>query len=280
MATNSLFDFTEQLEEQELASDLISESIQNVGFNILYLPRTHTQLNPVLGEDTASEFLQSYEVEMYLETVEGFSPDYLSRFGIEIHDEARFTISRRTWPDRVGGTLERPREGDLLYWPLTKSVFQITFVQDQRPFFQMGALYTWTITVATFRYSNEKFRTGIPEVDNIENKYASGATINLSGVTGDFLENEVVYQGDLLTKTFFAEVVSFASDVLTVKHFGGTIQAATITGEDSGATGTVTTSSLASFGDPQNEQYKDNKAIQDASDVIVDWDPHNPFGSG
>ena len=43
---------------------------------------------------------------------------------------------------RLGLQIDRPAEGDLIYFPLTDSLFEIKFVEHENPFYQLGSLYS------------------------------------------------------------------------------------------------------------------------------------------
>lgn len=123
----------------------------------------------IYGEESYSKFDSQYFVEMYIKNVEGFGGqgDFLSKFNLEIRDQVTLTIARRTFFDEVGAytSFTRPREGDLVYFPLNKKLFEIKFVEHEAIFYQLGALQTFDLTCELFEYSNEIFNTGIQEID-------------------------------------------------------------------------------------------------------------------
>ena len=140
------------------------------GHDVYYLPRTRIQDDLIIGEDSYSEFNSHYFVEMYIKNVEGFGGqgDFLSKFNLEIRDQVTFTVARRTFNDEVGSqtSFVRPREGDLIYFPLNNKIFEIKFVEHEAIFYQLGALQTFDLTCELFEYSNEILNTGISAVDD------------------------------------------------------------------------------------------------------------------
>ena len=131
--------------EQSLYEDLIVESLQIYGQDIYYVPRTLVSRDNILGEDPASKFDDAYLMEAYLENIDGFegAGDLMSKFGLEIRDEATFVISRRVWERLVGKfstnvSDPRPQEGDVIFLPMTNSFFEINFVEDDSPFYQLS----------------------------------------------------------------------------------------------------------------------------------------------
>ena len=166
-------------EEKKLFEDLILEGLKIYGHDVYYLPRTLVNQDLILGEDVASKFNAAYLCEMYMDTTEGFGgeQELISKFGLEIREDSTFTVSKRRWNDLVEdpATLikaDRPNEGDLIYFPLMNSFFEIQFVEDQEPFFQLGNLPVYKLRVTRFEYSSERLDTGVSDIDAAEDKYS------------------------------------------------------------------------------------------------------------
>lgn len=161
--------------EQRLVEDLVIESLKIYGQDIYYLPRTQVATDNIFDEDTLSQFNQAYPLEMYIQNVDGFEGqgDLFTKFGIEIRDQATFVLSKRRWEqlvDTSGGTFAldaRPAEGDLLFFPLTGSMFEIKLVDFQNPFYQLSKINVFNLQCETFEYSSEVINTGIEVIDNI-----------------------------------------------------------------------------------------------------------------
>lgn len=171
MATSVFFNNFQSSQEQLLIENLIIESIQIYGHDLYYIPRTRIAMDSLYQEDTSSEFNAAYYVDMYIKSVDGFDGDgdFISKFGLEIRDRVTFCVARRTFSNEVGTTAElnRPREGDLIYFPLNKKVFEIKFVEHEAIFYQLGALQLFELSCELFEYSSERFNTGIAEIDNL-----------------------------------------------------------------------------------------------------------------
>lgn len=137
-----------------------------------YIPRKLGNFDALYTADDQSVYDQAFMVEFYIKSVDGFSGDgnFMSKFGLEIRDQVVFSMAQKVFNQEIGGytTLTRPREGDVIYFPLNNKVFQIKFVNKFEMFYQLGALQTWEMTCELFEYSNEIFNTGIPEVDRIQ----------------------------------------------------------------------------------------------------------------
>ena len=183
MTTNHFFQSGNSIgatSEQRLVEDLVIESLKVYGHDIYYLPRTLVNKDTIFDEDELSRFTQAYPLEMYLDNVNGYEGqgDIFTRFGLEVRDQATFVLAKRRWEDLVltsGGTFTqtaRPSEGDLLYFPKTKSIFEIKYVDFQNPFYQLNQIYVFKLVCELFEYSSEDLDTGIEEIDVIETKYS------------------------------------------------------------------------------------------------------------
>lgn len=176
MATNFYFQSGTNIgttNEQRLVEDLIIEAIQIKGHDIYYMPRASVTPDTLFGEDIMSRFTEIYPIEMYLNNVQGWEGDgeLMSKFGIQITDQATFVVSKRRWEDAIGSqsdTLQlplRPAEGDLLYFPKTKAFFEIKYVNHLDPFFQIGKFYVYSMQCELYQYSSERIETGNTEID-------------------------------------------------------------------------------------------------------------------
>jgi len=214
MATNVFFNHAVQT-EQNLIEDLIVESLRFYGHNCYYLPRKIVNEDSILGDAAESSFEDAYEIEMYIEGTEGFEGEgeLYSKFGIETRDSASFILSRRSWERFVSldanlATGLRPNEGDLIYFPLSKSLFEIKFVEHENVFYQMGKLYTFKLSCDLFEYSSEDFNTSITELDT-DLDLASGpiTTLTLADTSSlrDFIVGEKVSQ--MITDTIIIQGV-------------------------------------------------------------------------
>ena len=165
--------------EKRLMENLIIEGLKINGHDVYYLPRTLVNKDLILGEDVASKFNAAYLCEMYMDASSGFGTDgeLISKFGLEIRDDTSFTVSKRRWNDLVEDPATliksgRPNEGDIIYMPLMNSFWEILFVEDQEPFFQLGNLPVYKLRVTRFEYSSERLDTGVSTIDAAEDKYS------------------------------------------------------------------------------------------------------------
>ena len=252
--------------EKRLHEDLIIEGLKIYGQDIYYLPRTLVNRDLVLGEDTSSRFDDSYLLEMYFETTEGFAGEneIINKFGLEIRDDTTVVLSKRRFEEHVASkaTLTatgRPNEGDLIYVPLLKAYFEIQFVEDQEPFYQLGNLPVYKLKVTRWEYANEQINTGNEVLDQTEDKYSL-----------DTLQYkmQLEYGQEILTGR--------GSIALEDYHDYSTGQPSFLMNEDFVATSIQTQSPYAGNLDLNAEAGYDT--VGDLSDDILDFTERNPFG--
>jgi len=158
--------------EQDLYESIIIECLKIYGVELFYIPRKSFNRDLILNEDSLSTYEYAYPIEMYFKNVTGFAGegDLLTKFGVEIRDSASLIVSRRRWDKEVGRSGQaqlstRPAEGDIVYFPLTNSIFEIRRVEDREPFFQIGKLYVYELQVELIQYSSERVTTGVDAID-------------------------------------------------------------------------------------------------------------------
>lgn len=217
MAQNFYFNNVTNSMEQRLIEDLIIESIRIYGIDVWYIPRTLGALDDLLNEDDLPTFDSAYMVEMYVKNVEGFQGDgdFLSKFGLQIRDSMTMTMAMRKFYEDVAGYTEavRPKEGDLLYFPLNNKIFEVKHVEHEAIFYQMGSLQTYDFRVELFEYSNETFNTGIPEIDAWGNKYNTTANNTIAGIESlDSLADNFTIETDAATILDFSAENPFGDD--------------------------------------------------------------------
>jgi len=166
MVTNSYINTTTYTQEQDLIGNLVVESIQMHGQDFIYIPRNLVNVDTVFNEDTLSSFTTTHTIEMQIDSVDGFEGEgeMLSQFGLSINDQIITTVSKSRFLAETGS--ERPKVGDLIYLPLVDKAFQIKFVEDEIPFYQLGKIHVFQLTSELFIYSHETINTGVSEIDD------------------------------------------------------------------------------------------------------------------
>ena len=274
--------YVQNTNEHYLVQSMVDESIKNFGIDVQYLPRTQNNIDTILNDAETSSFSTAYTMEVYLGTLEGFGgQDQIGQFGFEVRDTADFIISMKTFETIVttaDSTILRPREGDLIYLPFSKQLFELTFVEDEQPFFQLGKNYVYQVSTALFRYEDEDFDTGIADVDVIETNLAQRTVLTLqAGGTGTFGSGESVSQA-LAAGSVLAEVLTFVGTTLTVIDRSGNFIASNsipIVGATSGASWTITGVDTNTMAD---DPISDNLEFETAGTSVIDFTETNPFG--
>lgn len=290
MAVNPYFNKFNNLPEQNLIEALTIEAIKIHGMEMYYLPRTMVRRDDFFGEAPYSRFASFKMIEMYMDTTTAFEGgDTFTKFGFEIRDSVKFTVSRKRFKRETG--LERPVEGDLLYLPLNRGLFEIKFVEHENPFYSLGKLLSFQLTCELFQYSEEKMDTGIPEIDVVEEEAGYSITLSLgaTGGTGTFTKGDSVYQfangsitGAMASADARATVLSYDisspnSIVLTDlygKWLTGSSQTVYVTKSDNTAYRTVKGS------DDKFGTYIDdtNQDIETEGHSYLDFSEKHPFG--
>jgi len=180
MPTNIYINNFNNSAEQALMENLIIESIKFYGQDMYWIPRKTVKEDQIYGEDTLSKFDVSYPIELYIKNIEGFEGEgeFISRFGLEIRDQVTLTMAQRRFRELgAGDEFPRPREGDLIYMPLNKKIFEIMFVEHESIFYQAGALPVYDLRCELFRYSSEVIdtNTGIDELDKLDDEFSQVA---------------------------------------------------------------------------------------------------------
>lgn len=190
--------------QQDLMESITIEIIQGTGRDVVYVPRQYANIDKIFGEDMGTSFSTSYVIEAYIKTNTGFKgTDIINQFGIEVKDQLTLVIAKKRFKDIVSAaepTIIRPREGDLIYFPLSKSIFEINFVEHENPFYALGKLYSYELTCEMFSYSMEKITTGntaINEIyDNAFRTFYNLYVYNLIGATS-FYQGQYVQQSGI-----------------------------------------------------------------------------------
>ena len=282
MPTNVFFNHSVST-EQQLYEDLVVESLRIYGHETYYLPRQIIEEDTILNEDVQSKFGDAYSVEMYIENAEGFEGegDLMSKFGVQVRDQATFVISLRTWERFISldsnlATSFRPNEGDLVYFPLSGSMFEIKFVEHEDPFYQVGKLFVFKLRCELFEYSQEDFDTSVIAIDQIEDEQAYSLSMTMgSGNAKDYVANENLTKSG----TVVAEAVSWnqptskllAKDIITTLEVNDVL-----VGAISGAAFTIT--SIDDRMTFSNDAAAQNLDFEGKDSSYLDLSEVNPFG--
>ena len=179
--------------EQGLVQDLVNEQLRMYGIECHYIPRKLVTSRTIMKEVTESRFDQAFPLEAYLMNIDGYAGqgDILTKFGVRVTDEATFVISKERFEEAVAPFLEqddeytlsnRPKEGDLIFFPLGKRMFEIKFVEHERPFYQLQKNYVYQLQCELFEYEDEVIDTNVNAIDEIVQTEGYIARLVLSGI--------------------------------------------------------------------------------------------------
>jgi len=278
--------------EQNLYEDIVIESLKIYGQDVYYLPRETVFEDRVFGDEIPARYNNSYKIEMYIDNTEGFDGegDLFTRFGVEIRDEATFVVSRRRWSQVVSGdnqiTTDRPREGDLIYLTLSNSMFQITHVEHEMPFYQLSNLPVYKCRAQLFDYNSEDFDTGVDTIQKIEE--AHGYTYLLKILGASLNNRKPVLPDTIITQNQSGVLVT--AEVAKYSDSDGLIHAINLSTSDGtwrlfSADSTITVDSATNIHTletvselnklSENEQNTDFGSF---GDDFLDFSEGNPFG--
>ena len=230
MATNVFFRNYDNFNEQQLIDDLVIESIKMYGVDVLYVKRSIGSRDSVFNEDDTPIYDEVFESESYVKNVDGFEGEgnFLSKFGLQIRDQVTFSVANRTFErfvTRENNDIVRPREGDLIFFPLNSKMYEIKNVEHESVFYQSGALQVFDIVCELIEYSNQIFRTGRDNVDAyfddiITDTYTNVGANNASTLVGlantDPIARNLFYEREGDSIIDFTEIDPF-SEVIEIQ---------------------------------------------------------------
>ena len=298
--------------EQSLYADLVSEAIHHRGHSVYYLDRTLVAEDTVLGEDALSKFNTQSSIEMYMEdSGGGFAgqQELMSQFGLQNLSEATFVVSKTKFQEKTkqiqietstdstssgsiqleSGTVsdsqisyilnetaatdsDRPFEGDAIYHPTLKKLFEIDFVDHDNPFHQLDTNPVYKMRCRLFDYGSEELSTGITEIDALED--------SLSIVSSDYqitLEKASIV-GELLTLDFNGFDLSSTAATLdsTIFAIDPPSYGESILLETGGIDFLI--SEEYYIGDGVVDKTTQNELFDTLDDAVLDFSESNPFG--
>jgi hypothetical protein len=274
-----------------LIEDMINECIEISGHNCYYIPRESFDAGDmILGEYSKSQFRKAYIIETYIASVEKFEGqgDFFSKFGLEIRDSSNFVLGRRAFNHYIpSGVRSRPQEGDLLYVPVMRSLFEVKFVEEEIGHFSLGKRnpYVYELKCEKFRYSQETIDTGVTEVDEVQadNGYTIKLNLNTNG-TGVFESGDIAYQSSnssyygMTAQGTVKEWYKADGTLYLYNIIGSFSTGSTIRNKDVANT-SYTLLSSDTMSDFVFYDVYDNSNVDTGADLILDLSELNPFGS-
>lgn len=238
--------------EQGLIQDLINEQLRMYGVEVHYLPRQFITEKTVIKEVIESKFNTAYPIEAYVDTYDGYSdnPTILSKFGIQALNEITLIISRERFKNYISPLIQdqpnikvssRPKEGDLIYFPLGKRLFEVKYVEHEKPFYQLQGLYTYQLRCELFRYEDEIIDTNIDDIDELigGNDVTDSDAVPVGNIVN------LIMTGVGATATATVSIVNGGVRSITVTNRGGGYTSTPTVGISSAPSGGKTATAIA-----------------------------------
>jgi hypothetical protein len=238
--------------EQGLIQDLINEQLRMYGVEVYYLPRMYITEKTVIKELIESKFTNAYPIEAYVDSFDGYgdNPTILSKFGIQALNEITLIISRERFKNYISPLISeqpniklssRPKEGDLVWFPLGDRLFEIKYVEHEKPFYQLQGLYTYELRCELFRYEDEIIDTGVEDIDdNISGSVSIGEDVKPIGSV-----QKLTMVGVGVTASAITGIVNGGIRFITVNNRGGGYTSVPTVGISSAPSGGITASAIA-----------------------------------
>lgn len=284
MGSNRYFNLYHQKQEQSLLNDLVEEAVRIHSIDAIYIPRqAGGKIDPLFREDVLSHFDDYHHIEVYIKNIDGFEGenDIFRKFGLEIKNQITFSISRKSFAKVFGREQPRPKEGDLIYIPLSiaDALYEIRFVNEDSVFYSLGEFYLYDVRCEQAAFEDENIHTGIEIIDDIGDEISALSSLRLdvpSG-SGTFQYGETIYQGESLE-----DAVAKATVVST--ELNGTLKVKDIYGEFSSSNGPIVGVKSGSSYDLQPDdpltgatEITDDFGGKNKEFIVIDFTENNPF---
>ncbi len=289
MATNRYFNKFKATNEQTLVQDLVDETIKIHGVDMVYIPRTLGNEDEIFGEDKKPTFSDGRELEMYVEDFEGFEGEgeTMTQFGLQIKDNLTVTVSKRRFNETFADkNFDYPREGDLIFFPLSKGVFEINYVERENNFFNFGKIFSYQLKCSLFAYTGGDFDTGFDQIDGVTSSVMDQLfNITTTSGVGEFTDGETAHlytnaAGSVTSATISIIDWDTSTDQALVRLIDGvTASASVFVGESSGASYAINTIGVTNdfF---VKDAFEDNTEIDFAAKGFLNFSDADPFSAG
>lgn len=297
MPVNTYFSHNRPNTESNVYEDLVIESIKIYGQDVYYIPRDIIEEDTLLNEVIESKFNDAYMIEMYLKNVDSFGGDgaLLSKFGFSMKDQITLIVAKRRFDQLVSYpnndiTQTKPLEGDLIYLPFAKKLFEVRFIPKDTPFYQLNNIPSYELECELFTYEREKMSTGVPEIDSAMDSYDDVLRIEVSELTGEFEQEgcEITTPGGTTINAIITRreevggiiTLTLSSISLPAGVPVGVTAGSSIVGTNSLAAGLV--SRVIEMEDDDytsNDMFANNDTFEKLKDDFIDFSVDNPFGT-
>jgi hypothetical protein len=276
-----------QKNEQKLVQELVEEAIKIHSINAVYIPRETQKIDPLFREDVLSKFTDHHNVEIYIKNVDGFDGDstIFQKFGLEIKNQITVLISRSSFGKIFGKEMSRPKEGDLLYIPLSiaSALFEIRFVKEDSVFYNLGDFYVFELQCEQYAFQDEQIDTALDEIDEIADEGSQSFILKLQNNTADqFIEGEILFQGEselsANSKAVFVEKIS-NNEIKIKDMLGEFLPNITVKTTISNTLHTLALEPKLNINDSDKISINiaDDFGAKNKEFVVIDFSENNPF---
>ena len=241
-----------------------------------------------IDQTTSSSHLETVTQSfIFLNGTDSSSTDAGDKIMME-DDNTSFILSEETGQDfyvimdTAKTDADRPQEGDLVYHPVIKRIFEVNFVDHDDPFYQLDNNPVYKLRCSQFEYSQEAIDTGITEIDVIESELSTSTseyqfTLEQSSTYNEGLEiNDTVNTfGVLLEETDGDQIIM--EDETTSAGDNIILENAADTGEPQYL---VQETYIIGNRDSSDTLIKEaqNELFDALDDTVLDFSETNPFG--
>jgi hypothetical protein len=171
---------------------------------------------------------------------------------------------------------DRPFEGDAIYHPILKKLFEINFVDHDDPFHQLDNNPVYKMRCRLFDYGSEALDTGITDIDAIEDSLglaSSDYQLTLEQATGTTINQEIRINHDISESGLLLDETD--SDNI-IGEDETTLGGESILLETGGDEYLIQEDYIV--GDGVIDKTAQNELFETLDDTILDFSESNPFG--
>jgi hypothetical protein len=174
---------------------------------------------------------------------------------------------------------DRPYEGDAIYHPILKKMFQVNFVDHDEPFFQLDNNPVYKLRCRLYDYASEKLDTGIDDIDDIQGV--------LSTSTSEYqftMESESAVVNAITMEDNSGRIIheNDTDELVVYEDSDMTTSAGVILLENDADTGNkeylIQEDYILGDGTTTGTQGAQNELFESADDTVLDFSESNPFG--
>jgi hypothetical protein len=171
---------------------------------------------------------------------------------------------------------DRPLEGDAIYHPTLKKLFEINFVDHDEPFYQLDNNPVYKMRCRLFDYGSEALDTGITEIDAIESSLSLASSdyqLTLEQATGTTINQEIRINHDISESGLLLDETD--SDNI-IGEDETTLGGESILLETGGDEYLIQEDYIV--GDGVIDKTSQNELFETLDDTVLDFSESNPFG--